>query len=600
MVACPNCQAENRSGAKFCKNCSLPLPESSSATRPLDLPDQQPESQEENPDPGASSVTRRLVQNSRTGTKPLRFDDEFLQRPAGAIFGDRYLFRESLSGGEDEHTYRVKVIPSGEDLPPRVCPNSACGAIFPPRNEAPEKYCTDCGAVLETYLEDLWLIERRSAFSESLIRTVSKGLSHGGVRAPLAAFSENLVGRPRFCMVFPMVKPFQLDLSFTVSNPQQVFSWGRNLARGLNYLHDNGVYFDGKFDSTFFGISNGQAVWSDFSRGHHHREGYVTERDADTRTLAQLIFNWQTGKEVFSPDSEPQTRFEQLFQRIFTSTDPLNGEMLADWFEEMLVEGDMPKNIDLYSGRLSHVGVVRKLNEDSLLTLELDRMQQSVSRAIGVYLVADGMGGHAGGEVASGNIVDLFARHAFSNLMLPLLDEETADPSNWLIETVKTVNREVFNLRKSAGTDMGSTLVAAVMIGNRVWITHVGDSRAYLVNENEILRLTVDHSLVERLVESHQISREEARHHPQRNVIYRTIGDKPEIQIDTVQRTLKADEYLLLCSDGLSGMVEDPEMHRIILSANSPQTACNELVKAANAAGGQDNISVILVKVVAP
>ena len=104
--------------------------------------------------------------------------------------------------------------------------------------------------------------------------------------------------------------------------------------------------------------------------------------------------------------------------------------------------------------------------------------------------------------------------------------------SNWLRIAVEAANTEVFNLRKSAGTDMGSTMIAAAVIGNQAFFTHIGDSRIYLINTKGIKRLTIDHSLVERLIATHQITREEARSHPQRNVIYRTIGDKPNIEIE--------------------------------------------------------------------
>jgi protein phosphatase len=210
------------------------------------------------------------------------------------------------------------------------------------------------------------------------------------------------------------------------------------------------------------------------------------------------------------------------------------------------------------------------------------------------------MGGHAGGEVASGQIVDTFAGRAFGELLPSLLIRPDTDLSTWLKSTVEIANREVFDLRKKAGTDMGSTLVAAALVGNKASITHIGDSRAYLVNSAEIKRLTTDHSLVERMIANHQITREEARHHPQRNVIYRTIGDKSTIDVEVSLHTLAVGDYLLLCSDGLSGMVPDEAMHKIVMSSGSTQAACEELIRAANAAGGEDNVSVILVKVVAP
>jgi protein phosphatase len=311
------------------------------------------------------------------------------------------------------------------------------------------------------------------------------------------------------------------------------------------------------------------------------------------------VYYWLTGLETYQNDFGLKPGVDQIFKMALVESRVENGREFARQLDNLIRDTHPQQAVDLHSGRLSHVGMVRKLNEDSLFALELDRTQQSISRAQGIYVVADGMGGHAGGEVASGNIVDIFARSALNNLIMSSLQDASLDPADWLKTTVQAANREVFNLRKSAGNDMGSTLVAAAMIGNQAYITHIGDSRAYLVNQKEIRQLTVDHSLVERMIANHQITREEARRHPQRNVIYRTIGDKPEIEVEVTQHTLEVGEYLLLCSDGLSGMVEDQTMHNIVLQTGSPQEACDEFIRSANAAGGQDNISVILIKVVA-
>jgi serine/threonine protein phosphatase PrpC len=124
----------------------------------------------------------------------------------------------------------------------------------------------------------------------------------------------------------------------------------------------------------------------------------------------------------------------------------------------------------------------------------------------------------------------------------------------------------------------------------------VGDSRAYLINEDGISQITTDHSLVERLVAMGQITADEARVHPQRNVIYRTIGDKEEAEADFFVRQLKPGDSLLLCSDGLSGKVEDAEIWRLVRRGRSPQEACEQLVQAANDNGGDDNITVIIVQ----
>jgi protein phosphatase len=214
---------------------------------------------------------------------------------------------------------------------------------------------------------------------------------------------------------------------------------------------------------------------------------------------------------------------------------------------------------------------------------------------MGVFVVADGMGGHAAGELASGTIVNIIARKALAELMPAQAEKPACE--DWLRQAVQAANQEVFTLRKSKGTDMGSTLVSAVLEGNRAYIAHVGDSRAYLIQASGIQQITIDHSLVERLVATHQITRQEARHHPQRNVIYRTVGDRSEIEVEITVRKLAVGDQLLLCSDGLSGMVDDEVIQDIVLQSTSPQAACEALINAANAAGGEDNVTAILIKI---
>jgi len=168
----------------------------------------------------------------------------------------------------------------------------------------------------------------------------------------------------------------------------------------------------------------------------------------------------------------------------------------------------------------------------------------------------------------------------------------------WVKQTVEMVNKQVFDIRKTSGTDMGSTLVMAMLDGSHAYVAHVGDSRAYLISNREIRRLTVDHSLVERLVATGQIRPEEAQNHPQKNVIYRTIGDKARLDVDAKAVDLAVGDRLLLCSDGLSGMVTDDVILKTVTAAADPQAACEALVAAANNAGGDDNISVVIVQIV--
>jgi serine/threonine protein phosphatase PrpC len=594
MITCPNCQSANRAGAKYCKSCAAPLPVSSAVTLKLNDMSTNPSKQSASNATSNPGNTLRNSQTSRTDTQPFKADQVFKRRPIGAIFGDSFLYENTRYSNEQQNQYQVRQLDVSPDRLIRVCPNPDCGAFFPPRAAEPEKYCTDCGSILEIYLDDLGLIEQQAPLPDNIARIVAKGLSHSSVRAPLFAFTEHLAGLPRHCVVMPQVAPMEKR-----PDTLQSLKWGILLGKGLDYLHDNGITYNGRLDNSCFGLIDGKAVWAGFQNCVHHPEGYVNERKTDTRTLASLLFFWLTGKKQFEHDSNLSPGINNVFEQALATNGPANGRELAQIFEQASQEAAAPHVVDLQLGRRTNVGMVRNLNEDSILTLEVNRIQQSYSQPIGVYVVADGMGGHAAGEIASGTIVNVIAQRALQDL-LPgkLAQADKLKPEEWLQESVEMANREVLSLRKSAGTDMGSTLVAAVLDGARVHLAHVGDSRAYLINAQGIERLTTDHSLVERLIATNQISREEARYHPQRNVIYRTIGDKAKIEVDTSTHDLAVDDYILLCSDGLSGMIDDEHIYNIVMQAVSPQAACDALIDAANAAGGEDNVSAILIKIV--
>lgn len=594
MTICPNCQVENRAGAKFCKNCASQLPVSSAVTRPLDgnETDYAQVTQRQTPQ-DQIRTTKRAVRNPGSGTKPFSVGQAFNRRPPGAIFGDRFLYENVIYSDDQLHRYYVNQIDVPEEQQIRSCLNPDCGAVFPSRGSPPEKYCTDCGTTLGKDEQVFVLTEMQTPLSDKDTIIIAKGLSHGSVRAPVTAFPERLVGLPRFCVVTPRMSPLERP-----PDTLQALKWGLGLARGLDYLHDNGIMFDGRVEESNLRLADERAVWANFENCVLSPDGYVTERSADTRALASLVFFWLTGKSQYERVPTLTPGVNRVFEQALGSPGLSSGMELADTFQTAIEEASAPQSVDHHLGRRTHVGMVRDLNEDSILTLEISRNRQSFNQPLGVYAVADGMGGHAAGEIASGAIVNIIGEKALADLMpAEFSQSEDEDRMDWLVGAVKAANEEVFALRKSAGTDMGSTLVTAVVEGNKVYITHVGDSRAYLINEKEIKQLTTDHSLVERLIATNQITREEARYHPQRNVIYRTVGDKSNLELEGSTHKLNVGDYLLLCSDGLSGMVEDQVMHRIVVDAPSPQAACDELIEAANAAGGDDNISVVLVKI---
>jgi PPM family protein phosphatase len=251
----------------------------------------------------------------------------------------------------------------------------------------------------------------------------------------------------------------------------------------------------------------------------------------------------------------------------------------------------------LQIGHVSEVGLVRPHNEDASLIVESVFEGDQAAETVGMFIVADGMGGHQAGEVASA----LAARTVVSSLMqdvyIPYLRQSAhqADQlplTEALQQAVEAANRAVHDQVPGSGT----TLTCALVIDARVYLAHVGDSRAYLYYNQELKQITRDHSYVDKLVELGQISAEAAAVHPQRNVLYRAVGQGEQLEIDIHLLDLPNGGRLLLCSDGLWGMLSDSVLQAVLASARSPQDACQELIAAANEAGGRDNITTIVIE----
>lgn len=258
-------------------------------------------------------------------------------------------------------------------------------------------------------------------------------------------------------------------------------------------------------------------------------------------------------------------------------------------------------NIRLVVGQRSDAGQVRELDEDSLLVLTLAATHESrTSPVLGLYAVADGMGGHEGGEVASRLALQVFAKQVIRNIVLPelagdfILDEDTAVRMR---QATMAANDAVFLDRQKRENDMGTTLTAVLIRDDRLFVSHVGDCRAYHWNADGLEQLTTDHSVVASMIASGQAKPEELFTHPHRSVIYRCIGDKATVQVDTDILPLTPGDRIIVCCDGLWEMVRDEGIEDVMMQEPDPQRACDLLIKHANVAGGEDNISVIVIQV---
>ncbi len=251
----------------------------------------------------------------------------------------------------------------------------------------------------------------------------------------------------------------------------------------------------------------------------------------------------------------------------------------------------------LRAARCSSVGPVRPRNEDACLALVAQSEGNEPIPLFGLFLVADGMGGHHDGHIASQLVSRVFAEHILRTLYLPLLRAEEPmalrPVQEVMEEAVQLANKALY--RPDQDQVMGTTLTAALVLGGRLFVAHVGDSRAYLLSGAKLATVTTDHTLVQALQEAGELTVEEAANHPSRSLLYRALVGEEVEQVDIFSRSLPAGGMLMLCSDGLWGSVPETELLAVLQGPGSLQGKTEKLVQKAIDAGGHDNITVVLV-----
>jgi serine/threonine protein phosphatase PrpC len=233
----------------------------------------------------------------------------------------------------------------------------------------------------------------------------------------------------------------------------------------------------------------------------------------------------------------------------------------------------------------SDIGRIRTVNEDRAFALTNEQ-------GITVAIVADGMGGHQAGDIASQKATQMIQEQLLC-LEQDLSKETYAEQVR---EAVMNANKAVFQIssQQEKYHGMGTTVVVALVCKNNLIIGHIGDSRAYRFRQGSLTQITEDHSLVNELVKTGQITLEEAEHHPRRNVLIRALGTDADVKVDVQALTWESGDILLLCTDGLSGLIDQYSIESIIKSNANVDQACNELIESALAAGGDDNVTVVI------
>lgn len=329
------------------------------------------------------------------------------------------------------------------------------------------------------------------------------------------------------------------------------------------------------------------------------KEGAFKLYDLDITSVSDTKINGQQSSTAISGlasllrqfTAVHETELNQLFEDAEAGkyTTPMNfGRALVQGFQNGAVSSSTDGNCVVAA--MSDVGLLRVLNEDNWGWAQL-------SHDIGLYVAADGMGGHDCGEIASLMAVQTIAKVAKERLK-HAHTRSVESLENVLDEAFQAANNTIKAHSEDMGNDMGTTLTAAAVYRNQVaLVANVGDSRAYLMREQVLHQITSDHSLVARMVEQNRLTPEEARSHPHSNILLRTVGTERNVEIDIFSVELEKGDRLVLCTDGLWGEIKDEDIEALLNQYADPKVVCREMIRAAHHGGGRDNITVVIVQV---
>ncbi len=451
------------------------------------------------------------------------------------------------------------------------------------------------------------------------VLALSMTLTHPAFQRALEGFAED--SRVYLVYADEELKPVH-GAGKAMSEPEAI-SATIQVCQAISFVHRRGLRLndicpesvalarDGRIKMTGLDyVSNDNELQSEpiFNDGYTAPEiyrGKKTDKRADLFSAAALLYTWLTNERIpseswreeagairFYPPHIVHPELEQVIRRalVFDATERWP---TIDKFKDELIR--LLNAVRLRAAALTDVGMIREHNEDSLMAVEYVRDSLIKSAQSGLYVVADGMGGAEAGEVASAIAVQTIRDYVEKGFE----GTEDKDPGALLTAALEEANQKILDYvaghQESRG--MGSTAVGALIVPPQAAVAWVGDSRAYFMEGATLRQVTKDHSLVQRLVDIGQITADEARTHEHKNVITRSLGARATgpAGAEAIPVKLKRGDRLLLCSDGLTAHVDDASIAKILSRHTDPYDAARELVVAANAGGGTDNVSVIVV-----
>lgn len=464
---------------------------------------------------------------------------------------------------------------ANDDRPDR--PNQYCWECCNDATPRGASVCIGCGHNMKPK-KFLVSVRWDQDYSENFLRFFELGLQHEAFVHPIDTFYE----RGGLCSFVMWQQEQMLVAQSSPFHPEEVLDMAQRIIGVLAYLHNNGVSLGTLKLGNFLIEQKSQRISLFDPDIRQLYNGPVPEADAalEIPSLCEVL------RRLTSISDQP------LLDLLSAG---IEGQYKSLFDFGRAIESFLNQNLPaVHHGNLSamsDVGRIRTLNEDNWNWGTLSESKK-------LYIVADGMGGHDCGEVASALAVELIFKTA-KRLISESNDTQDNDQLESILETAfQSANNGIKDHSEEIGSDMGTTMVAALIdhTTNMAFVSNVGDSRAYLIREGELHQVSRDHSLVAKMVEQRQLTAEQARYHPHSNILLRTVGTERNVIIDIFQIQLQPNDIILLCSDGLWGEVDDSDIREICNGYEDLRESAMELVHAAHLGGGKDNITVMMVQ----
>jgi serine/threonine protein phosphatase PrpC len=599
-MKCPHCGKENRETAKFCNYCGKPItkekPAEDTSQEAKLKQDEKAKQQKETPEPVKEVVAKEKEE------EPLSPSEGKSDEEVEAEEAEAQVTAEESEEQEKEVEEEGEVVPqpSAEGFTPLTKDTvlndslqivdlleseaeiNIYHAVFlkcrqcDAENDSAEPYCNDCGASLSLLVKE-GLVANNPFDNERQL--VQFGMIHQCVAQVYNYFEEEVPqsGIPqsgkRAYLAMEEVSGVSLSESPLLSEEEAILLRALQLSEAVEKLHDNGVYGAGLEPERVLIDAQGIPKIVDFqactlgAEMEDEKKAEFQQQDLNAlgRTLA-VCAGVEVGDNGSTRAAMPLSdEFKEVIQNTLTgkyhkAKEPVSALREVD--EDIQAAKERKGKLSLTVGKASDVGKVRDSNEDSLRAINSESIHKSVRFPLGIYVVADGMGGHSRGEVASKMAIDIISKQLSEGILFTSPSEDVQLPKadsvlSALRESVQAANSAIYEANaktKSAGMEnMGTTITAAVVIADTAYIANVGDSRTYLFSDKGLKKLTEDHSLIARLIAIGMAKPEEIYTHPRKSEIYRSLGGDPDIEVDTFVQRLKPGDCLMLCSDGLWG-----------------------------------------------